>query len=314
MKYPMTLLIALFTALLLAINTMFIVNEREMAVVTQFQRLVGTEEQAGLKFKLPFLQRVEYFDGRMQRLDVEPEMFMTNEKKWLLVDYFVQWRIKDLRTFYTSVQGSFDRANTLLDQLVKEGLRGEFVKYSVKQTLAEGRGSIMDNITAQLQREALQRYGIEIVGVRLKRIDFSDDIRDHVFERMRAERERVSKSLRAQGEEKSQIIRATAEREAAEMLAQAQQDALIVRGQADAAAAEIYSQAYGQDLEFYKFWRSMASYQQSLANGEKSTLLLSPHGQYFRYLNGSELAPVSPTATPTATGQPEPAASEEAAR
>ena len=168
----------LVAALFLGLNTLYVVSERQLAVVTQFQRLVSTQESAGLKVKMPFLQRVEYFDARLQRLDVEPEMFMTNEKKWLLVDYFVEWRIKDLRTFYTSVQGSLDRAGSLLDQLVKEGLRGEFVKYTVKETLVEGRGSIMDSIAKQLQGEALRRYGIEIVDVRLKRIDFSDDIRD----------------------------------------------------------------------------------------------------------------------------------------
>lgn len=287
----------LVAALFLGLNTLYVVSERQLAVVTQFQRLVSTQESAGLKVKMPFLQRVEYFDARLQRLDVEPEMFMTNEKKWLLVDYFVEWRIKDLRTFYTSVQGSLDRAGSLLDQLVKEGLRGEFVKYTVKETLVEGRGSIMDSIAKQLQGEALRRYGIEIVDVRLKRIDFSDDIRDHVFERMRAERERVSKSLRAQGEEKSQVIRANAEREAAETLAQAQQEAQIVRGEADAEAAKLYAEGYGQDLEFYQFWRSMNAYGQSLSSGEKNTLIVAPDSQFFRYLRAAE--PVAPPA-----GQP----------
>lgn len=274
---------ALILILFLLTQMLYVVNERQLAVVTQFQRLVNTHEQAGLKIKLPFLQRVEYFDARLQRLDVEPEMFMTNEKKWLLVDYFVEWRIKELRTFYTSVQGSLDRAGTLLDQLVKEGLRGEFVKYAVKEALQGGRTSIMDNVTQQLSEDALRRYGVEIVGVRLKRIDFSDDIRDHVFERMRAERERVSKSLRAQGEEKSQIIRANAEREAAETLAVAQEEALILRGRADAEAARLYAEAYGQDMDFYQFWRSMLAYQSSLS-GNNNTMILEPNTPFFKYL------------------------------
>lgn len=273
----------LLAGLMFLFSTMYVVGEREMAVVTQFQRLARTEEHAGLKFKIPFLQKVEYFDARMQRLEVDPEMFMTNEKKWLLVDYFVQWRIKDLRTFYTSVQGSLSRAGVLLDQLVKEGLRGEFVKYTVKEAIVEGRGSIMDNVNKQISNEALQRYGIEVIGVRLKRIDFSDDIRDHVFERMRAERERVSKSLRAQGEEKSQIIRATAEREAAETIAKAQQEAQILRGEADAEAAKLYADAYGKNLGFYQFWQSMNAYQSTLGQSN-STLIVEPDSQFFRYL------------------------------
>jgi len=272
---------------LLLMNSLYIVNERQLAVVTQFQRLVSTSETAGLKMKMPLLQKVEYFDSRLQRLDVDPEMFMTNEKKWLLVDYFVEWRIKDLRVFYTSVQGSLVRASSLLDQLVKEGLRGEFVKYTVKEALQGGRASIMDHVTTQLSQDALRRYGVEIVGVRLKRIDFSDDIRDHVFERMRAERERVSKSLRAQGEEKSQIIRANAEREAAEIIAKAEEEALIIRGQVDAEVAKLYGNAYSQDLDFYQFWRSMQAYQSGLSNAE-NTMLIEPNNQFFRYLKGLE--------------------------
>lgn len=289
-KITNVLMTATIVGALLLSNMLYLVNERQVAVVTQFQRLIDTKDSAGLKIKMPFIHKVERFDARMQRLDVDPEMFMTSEKKWLLVDYFVEWRIKDLRTFYTSVQGSLDRASSLLDQLVKEGLRGEFVKYTVKEAIAEGRGSIMGNISVKLSEDALRRYGVEIVGIRLKRVDFSDDIRAHVFERMRAERERVSKSLRAQGEEKSQIIRATAEREASEMLAKAQEEALIIKGEADAEAAKLYANAYGQDLEFYQFWQSMNAYRNSLS-GDKNTLIIKPDNQFFRYLERSHALP-----------------------
>lgn len=282
------LIIIAVLALLVLGSSLYVVNERQVAVITQFQRLISTEDKAGLKFKVPFLHRVEYFDSRIQRLDVEPELFLTNEKKYLIVDYFVEWRIGDIRQFYTSVQGSFERASNLLDQLVKDGLRGEFVQRSVKEVISEDRGSIMNNVTKALQRDA-ERYGVKIIGVRLKRVDFSDDIRDRVFERMRAERERVSRSLRAQGREKSSVIRATAEREAATILAQAKEKSAILRGTADAKAAKIYADSYGKDLEFYQFWQSMQAYRASMAR-EDNLMIISPDSEFFRYLPSSHAA------------------------
>lgn len=277
---------ALVLALVVLSGSVYVVNERQVAVITQFERLINTEEKAGLKFKVPFLHRVEYFDSRIQRLDVEPELFLTNEKKYLIVDYFVVWRIGDIRQFYTSVQGNLGRASSLLDQLVKDGLRGEFVRRSVKEVISEDRGSIMTSVTKTLQRDA-ERYGVEIVGVRLKRVDFSDDIRDRVFDRMRAERERVSRSLRAQGREKSSVIRATAEREASIIVAQAREKAAILRGEADAEAAKIYADSYGKDLEFYQFWQSMQAYRQSIAQ-EGNLMIVSPDSEFFRYLPSSQ--------------------------
>lgn len=280
------IVVVLLLVLVVLSSSLYVVNERQMAVITQFERLINTEEKAGLKFKIPFLHQVEYFDSRIQRLDVEPELFLTNEKKYLIVDYFVQWRIGDIREFYTSVQGNFDRASNLLDQLVKDGLRGEFVRRSVKEVISEDRGSIMNSVTKTLQRDA-ERYGVEIIGVRLKRVDFSDDIRDRVFDRMRAERERVSRSLRAQGREKSSVIRATAEREASIIVAQAREKAAILRGEADAEAARIYADSYGKDLEFYQFWQSMQAYRQSIAQ-EGNLMIVSPDSEFFRYLPSSQ--------------------------
>lgn len=269
-------------ALFLLGNAVYLVNERQLAVVTQFSRLISTQDQAGLRFKVPFIQHVEYFDKRIQRLNVEPELFLTNEKKYLIVDYYVEWRIGTVRRFYTSVQGSNTRASRLLDQLVKDGLRGEFVRRSVSEVISEDRNSIMDSVTEQLGKDA-ERYGVKIVGVRLKRVDFSDDIRDRVFDRMRAERERVSKSLRAQGREKSQVIRATANREAAEILARAGAQAEIIRGQADAAAAKVYADTYGKDLEFYAFKRSMEAYRNGFSEG-RDVFVLSRTNPFLHYM------------------------------
>lgn len=289
-------MVVVVLALVALSSSLYVVNERQVAVITQFERLISTEDKAGLKFKVPFLHRVEYFDSRIQRLDVEPELFLTNEKKYLIVDYFVQWRIGDIREFYTSVQGNFDRASNLLDQLVKDGLRGEFVQRSVKEVISEDRGSIMNNVTKTLQRDA-ERYGVQIIGVRLKRVDFSDDIRDRVFDRMRAERERVSRSLRAQGREKSSIIRATAEREASIIVAQAREKAAILRGEADAEAAKIYADSYGKDLEFFQFWQSMQAYRTSIAQ-EGNLMIVSPDSEFFRYLPASTALPVVPAKAP----------------
>ena len=168
------LLAAIMVALIILASSAYIINERQIAVVTQFSRLISTDDEAGLKFKVPFVQNVEFFDARIQRLDVEPERFMTNEKKWLIVDYFVEWRIKDIRTFYTSVQGNFDQASRLLDNMVKENLRGEFVQRSVKEAISQDRGTIMDAASRRISGQAEARYGIEVLGVRLKRVDFSD--------------------------------------------------------------------------------------------------------------------------------------------
>lgn len=276
---------AVIVALIILINSLYVVNERQVAAVTQFQRLIKTDETAGLKMKVPFIQDVEYFDARMQRLDVDPELFLTNEKKYLIVDYFVIWRIGNVRQFYTSVQGNLDRASNLLDQLVKDGLRSEFVLRSVKEVISEDRGSIMNSVTKSLQEDA-KRYGVDIIGVRLKRVDFSDDIRDRVFDRMRAERERVSKSLRAQGREKSAIIRAAAEREAEGILAVAREQSQIMRGEADATAAKLFAEHYGKDLEFYQLWRSMQGYRAGMT-GDNATLLVSPDSQFWQYFHGT---------------------------
>ena len=282
------LLAAIMVALIILASSAYIINERQIAVVTQFSRLISTDDEAGLKFKVPFVQSVEFFDARIQRLDVEPERFMTNEKKWLIVDYFVEWRIKDIRTFYTSVQGNFDQASRLLDNMVKETLRGEFVQRSVKEAISQDRGTIMGAASERISRQAEARYGIEVLGVRLKRVDFSDEIRDRVFDRMRAERERVSKDFRARGQEKSSVIRATAEREAAELLAHAREEADIMRGEADATAAKQYAAAYGADLDFYRYWRSLSAYRDSLGG---STLIVNPHSRYFHYLNNNDSTP-----------------------
>lgn len=271
-------------AALVVSGAFYVVNERQLAVTTQFSRLVGTAETAGLKMKIPFIQQVEFFDKRIQRLNVDPELFLTNEKKYLIVDYYVEWKVGDVRRFYTTTQGNFQRAATLLDQLVKDGLRNEFARRSVSEVISEDRNAIMSNLNNELTKDS-DRYGVEIIGVRLKRVDFSDDIRDRVFERMRAERERVSRNLRAQGQEKSQGIRANAEREAAEILAKAEAEAQVIRGHADAQAAKIYASAYGKDLEFYEFWRSMNAYRDGFVGKGNNVLVLAPENDFLKYFS-----------------------------
>ena len=273
---------AAILAALVFSGAFYVVNERQLAVTTQFSRLVGTTESAGLKVKIPFIQHVEFFDKRIQRLNVDPELFLTNEKKYLIVDYYVEWKVGDIRRFYTTTQGNFQRAATLLDQLVKDGLRNEFARRSVSEVISQDRNAIMSHLNNELSKDS-ERYGVEIVGVRLKRVDFSDDIRDRVFERMRAERERVSRNLRAQGQEKSQGIRANAEREAAEILAKADAEAQVIRGHADAQAAKIYADAYGRDLEFYEFWRSMNAYREGFVGKGNNVLGRDPNNDFLKY-------------------------------
>jgi membrane protease subunit HflC len=273
-------------ALLVILSSLFIVDEREVAIKFQLGEIVRSDYGPGLHFKAPWpINNVRKFDRRVLTLDTAPERFLTGEKKNVTVDFFVKWRIEDPATYYTSFQGDERRAALRLLQIVKNGLQLEFDNRTIRQVVSDDRSEMMDNLTENANGE-VARFGIQIVAVRIKQIELPDDVRNSVFERMRAERERIAKELRAQGQEAAKGIQAVAERERTVILAEASRDAEQTRGEGDARATDIYASAYGQDQEFYEFYRSMNAYRNALSS-QQDVLVLEPDSEFFKYFGGN---------------------------
>jgi len=271
-------------ALLTVLNAVFVVDLRERALVKQFGQIVGTEFTPGLHFKIPFVQSVEMFDGRMLTLDNQTENFLTLEKKNVKVDFFVKWRIAETGVYYERTRGDESVAGALLAASINRGLRDQFASRTIQQALSSARGEMTKALEPTVN-EIKSGLGIEIVDVRVKRIDFPDDVREKVYERMRAERTRTATELRAKGAEQAEKIRAEADRGATVMVADAYGEAERTRGEGDAKAAEIYGRAYGQDPEFYRFYRSLLAYRDTMRG--KDVLVLEPDSEFFRYFKGS---------------------------
>lgn len=260
----------------------FSVKESEKAIKLQLGQMVDAEYAPGLHFKIPFINNVVLFDARVQTLDAEPERYLTLEKKNLLVDSFVKWRISDVAQFYTSMGGDIRRANMRLSQIIKDGLRSEFAARSVQDVISGERGQVMDNITTAANRQA-KEFGIEIVDVRLKRIDLPKEVSESVYRRMEAERTRVAKDLRSQGAEAAERIRADADRQRTVLLADAYKQAETFRGEGDAKASKIYSDAYTKDAEFFAFYRSLTAYKEAFKD-KRDVLVLDSDAEFLRYL------------------------------
>jgi len=273
--------ILLGAAVVIASFALFTVTEREKAVMFQLGEIVKTDFEPGLHVQTPFVNNVRKFDARIQTLDADPERYLTGEKKNLIVDSFVKWRIKDVSNYYTATGGDAMRANLRLSQITKDGLRAEFAKRTIKEAVSGERLEIMNIITAQANEQA-EAFGIEIVDVRIKRIDFPADISDSVYRRMRSERERVAKDLRSRGAESAEKIRAEADRERTVLLADAYRDAEKLRGEGDAAATGIYAKAYGKDVEFYSLYRSLNAYKSTFAD-KGDILVIEPNSEFFKY-------------------------------
>lgn len=265
--------------------SVFTVHETESALKFRLGEVVRADYEPGLHFKAPFITNVRKFDARVQTLDAEPDRYLTGELKNLMVDAFVKWRIVDVRDFYTTVQGSVNEANRRLDVRMKDMLRSEFGRRDVQDVISDDRSLIMDLLTQGLNEHAAS-IGIEVVDVRLKRVDLPPAVSESVFERMRADRERVARDIRARGDEVAAAIRADADRQRTETLAEARRDAEEVRGQGDAEATEIYAGAFGQDEEFFTFTRSLSAYQRAFRN-EDDVLVLTPDSEFFRYFRDS---------------------------
>lgn len=286
-KSTLFVIVAAIAAALL-FSSVFFVDERERAIVFKFGEIIDSDLEPGLHFKIPFINNVRYFDARVQTMDADPELYLTGEKKNLVVDSFVKWRIRDVHQYYTRLQGRKANARSRLSQRVNDSLRQEFGRRTVQEVISGDRRKIMDVVRKAMDVDAAS-LGIAIIDVRLKRVDLDPAISERVYDRMNAERERVAKGLRARGEEEAEKIRASADRERQIMLANAERDGQRLRGEGDAVAIDIYARAFGKDREFYNLYRSLNAYKETF-DGKDNLLILDPSADFFRYFKQSKPA------------------------
>ena len=282
---PIVIAVAALAVLLIVSNSLFVVDQRERAVLFQVGQLKGAGYSPGLHAKIPFFQTVRKFDGRILTLDNQTENFLTSEKKNVEVDFFVKWRIADAAVYYRATGGQELVALDRLAAIVNRGLRDEFGSRTIQQAVSDERDAIMEELERKVEPNVAD-LGIKIVDVRLKAINLPQSVSESVYDRMRAERARVASDLRARGAEEAEKIRAEADRTAQVTLANAYKTAEELRGEGDAKAAEIYAQAYNRDPEFYSFYRSLNVYRSSFADGN-DILVLEPDSPFFRYFRGS---------------------------
>ena len=283
MKNQGAILTIVISLLVLISLSAFSVDQREYAIVFRLGQIIKVEQDPGLHFKVPLVDNVRYFEKRIVTLDwVEPDRFITSEKKNVLVDSFVKWRIIDPSKYYVSVHGDEKQAEARLSQVVNDGLRAEFGKRTIHEVISGERARIMDILREKADREARQ-MGIQVLDVRLKRVDLPQEVSDSVYQRMEAERKRVANDLRSQGAGAAEKIRADADKQREVILAEAFRDAQRIKGEGDAKAAEISSAAYGKNPEFYAFYRSLEAYRNSFRS-KSDVLVLEPNSEFFKYM------------------------------
>ncbi|HUY04884.1 MAG TPA: protease modulator HflC [Rhodocyclaceae bacterium] len=277
---------ALLLILVVLASSMFTVDQRQFAIVFQFGEVKDVITKPGLNFKWPLIQNVRYFDNRILTYDApDPERFITSEKKPMLVDAYIKWRIIDVKQYYISVQGDETRAHIRLSQTVNALLRGEFGKRTVQEVVSGEREKIMDEVRVQADADA-RSIGVQIVDVRLKRVDYPQEVSDSVYRRMETERKRVANQLRSDGAAQAEKIKADADRQREVIIADAYRDAQRTKGEGDAKATEIYAQAFGKNPEFYAFYRSLEAYRQSFKS-KSDVMVLDPSSEFFKYLKGT---------------------------
>jgi membrane protease subunit HflC len=282
-KYTSTLLGAIAALFFLASSTLFIVDQRQQAIVFQLGEVVDVKTSPGLYFKIPLVQNVRFFESRIMTMDtVEPERFITSEKKNVLVDLFVKWRIVDVKQYYISVRGDEMLAQTRLAQTVNSSMRDEFGNRTVHDVVSGERDKIMEIMRQKADADA-RKIGVEVVDVRLKRVDLPQEVSESVYRRMEAERKRVANELRSTGAAESEKIRADADRQREVILAEAYRKAQEVKGEGDAKASSIYAGAFQQNPEFYSFYRSLEAYKQTFKN-KGDMMVLEPGSEFFKYL------------------------------
>ncbi len=261
--------------------TTFIVNQWEMAIKLRLGEIVGSDYPPGLHFKVPILNDIKKFDRRIQTLDSQPQRFLTIEKKDVIVDSYAKWRISNAAQFYRSTGGSPSRTARLLSEQINTSLRDEFGKRTIQEVVAEDRLELMTQLTKEIDRRAAN-LGVEVVDVRVKKIDLPPEVSESVYQRMRAERERVARDLRAKGSEAAERIRADADRQRTVTLADAYKESEEIRGEGDAKASELYAKAYTKDPDFYAFYRSLNAYRGAFGAGG-DVMVLQPDSEFFKY-------------------------------
>ncbi len=279
-------LIAAAVVVILFLSSVFTVTQRELAIKFRLGKIIKADYKPGLHFEMPFINNVMKFDKRILTLDARPANYLTKEKKNVNVDFFVKWRINNVSKYYTAMSGNERKAMERIYTTINEGLRGEFSNRTIQEVISGERGAIMNNVTRQANRQ-LDSFGIKIVDVRVKRIDFTATISESVYQRMEAERARVAKHLRSQGAEAAEKIRADADRQRTVILANAYKQSEELRGNGDAQASKIYAKAYREDPEFFSFYRSLNAYRSSL--GQKGDIMvLDPDSEFFRYFKNAK--------------------------
>lgn len=279
-------LIGLFVALLVVSSSVYIVTEYERAVVLRFGRLVQADVPPGLHFKIPVADKVRKFDGRLLTADMRPESFFTVENKRLIVDSYIKWRVKNVENYYKATGGDEMVAAERLASRVADGLRNQFGRRTLHEVVSGKRDELMAELTESLNLVTEDLLGLEVVDIRVKRIDLPPDVSESVFARMAADREKEAREYRSKGQEQAEVIRADADRQRAVLEANAYRDAERIRGDGDAKAAAIFASAYSKDPEFYAFVRSLTAYSNTF-KGREDLLVVDPDSDFFRYLKDS---------------------------
>ena len=281
------ILVVLLVAILLVIsNSIFTVDEREMALKFRFGEVIRADYEPGIHFKVPFVNNVGKYSKQILTINNPQELFLTLEKKNLFVDFFIKWKINDVQQYYISTGGDELVASQRLLETVKDGIRSEFAKRTVIEVVSEERRKVMSEMLNAAALNAIN-LGIELVDVRVKRVELSDEVSESVYNRMRQERARIASELRAEGAEAAAIIRAAADREVTVIIANAYRDSEKIKGNGDASSTNLYAEAYTQDEEFYSFYRSMEAYKKSIGTGN-DILVLDGEGDFFKYLKQSK--------------------------
>jgi modulator of FtsH protease HflC len=280
------IIVAIGAIILVLSMSIFTVGETERVIKFKMGEIVGTDFTPGIHFKFPIINDVKKFDSRIMTMDSTPERFLTAEKKNVIVDSFVKWRVGDVKTFYTTVGGDVNQANVRLDQIIKDAFRSEFSKREIKQLVSTDRSIIREALITNVSPHAL-KMGINIVDVQVKRIDLPSEVSTSVYQRMEAERARVAREFRSQGSEAAERIRADADKQREIILANAYRDSEILRGEGDARAAEIYAKGFSEDTDFYAFYRSMIAYKGSLGK-PGNIMVLEPNSEFFKFFKNQK--------------------------
>lgn len=278
-----TVLVGLLVLIVILSASMYTVDQRQNAMVFQLGEVVSVKKDPGLYFKLPLIQNVRFFDTRILTMDAaDPERFITSEKKNVLVDSYIKWRVVDVTQYYVSVGGDETRAQIRLNQTVNDGLRAEFGKRTIHEVVSGQREDIMKLIRTKADSDA-RKIGVQVVDVRIKRVDLPETVSVDVFRRMEAERKRVANELRSTGAAEAEKIKADADKQKEVIVAEAYRDAQRMKGEGDAKASAVYAAAYGQNPEFYAFYRSMQAYRESFKS-KSDVMVLDPSADFFKYM------------------------------